>query len=218
MAQNFNPSQAAMQATPTMPGDRNSLEGVEQLAWLTESANAVKSQPYHYLLIFRFALVNLLALSLLVVGYLHGLVDQALAADRTYLTHVIGLVFLCGLGTCALRIWQTSQDLNEAKSFNPLVPSRSTAYIAKLRGRGGNSRAILASTLRLNLSQRIAVVRNIAGSLVILGLIGTVLGFIIALSGVDPEKASDVQAITPMISTLISGMSTALSPRWWAPC
>jgi biopolymer transport protein ExbB/TolQ len=54
------------------------------------------------------------------------------------------------------------------------------------------------------------VVRNVAGSLVILGLIGTVIGFIIALSGVQPEQAADVKAITPMISTLISGMSTAL--------
>ena len=44
----------------------------------------------------------------------------------------------------------------------------------------------------------------------LLGLIGTVLGFIIALSGVDPEKTSDVNAIAPMVSTLIQGMSTAL--------
>ena len=54
------------------------------------------------------------------------------------------------------------------------------------------------------------MVRQIAGSLVLLGLIGTVLGFIIALSGVDPERASDITAITPMVSTLIAGMSTAL--------
>jgi biopolymer transport protein ExbB/TolQ len=45
---------------------------------------------------------------------------------------------------------------------------------------------------------------------VLLGLIGTVVGFIIALSGVDPQRASDVSAISPMVSTLIRGMSTAL--------
>ena len=49
-----------------------------------------------------------------------------------------------------------------------------------------------------------------AGTLVLLGLIGTVVGFIIALSGVDPDKASDFDAVAPMISTLIQGMSTAL--------
>ena len=64
--------------------------------------------------------------------------------------------------------------------------------------------------MRLTLSHRIAVVRHIANSLVLLGLIGTVIGFIIALSGVDPEKASQFESISPMVSTLIQGMSTAL--------
>ena len=44
----------------------------------------------------------------------------------------------------------------------------------------------------------------------LLGLIGTVVGFIIALSGVRPEVASDINAIGPMVSTLIGGMSVAL--------
>ncbi|NQU71862.1 MAG: MotA/TolQ/ExbB proton channel family protein [Rhodospirillales bacterium] len=64
--------------------------------------------------------------------------------------------------------------------------------------------------MRLRLSHRISVVRHIANSLVLLGLIGTVVGFIIALSGVDPQKAADVASISPMVSTLIRGMSTAL--------
>jgi biopolymer transport protein ExbB/TolQ len=79
-----------------------------------------------------------------------------------------------------------------------------------LRGCEGDARGILATALRLKLSHRISVVRQIAGSLVILGLIGTVIGFIIALSGVHPDQAADVKAITPMVSTLIAGMSTAL--------
>ena len=44
----------------------------------------------------------------------------------------------------------------------------------------------------------------------LLGLIGTVIGFIVALSGVEPDAASDVAAIGPMISTLIAGMAIAL--------
>jgi biopolymer transport protein ExbB/TolQ len=37
-----------------------------------------------------------------------------------------------------------------------------------------------------------------------------VIGFIIALSGVNPEAAADVSSVGPMVSTLISGMSVAL--------
>ncbi|MBT6442551.1 MAG: hypothetical protein HOK61_09020 [Alphaproteobacteria bacterium] len=60
------------------------------------------------------------------------------------------------------------------------------------------------------MGSRIGIVRHIANTLVFLGLIGTVLGFIIALSGVDPDLASDVKSVGPMVSTLINGMSVAL--------
>ena len=41
-------------------------------------------------------------------------------------------------------------------------------------------------------------------------LIGTVVGFIMALGGVDPQTSGDVSRISPMVATLITGMSTAL--------
>ena len=54
-------------------------------------------------------------------------------------------------------------------------------------------------------------IRHIANSLVLLGLIGTVIGFIVALSGVRAgRRRRDVAAIGPMISTLIDGMAIAL--------
>ena len=64
--------------------------------------------------------------------------------------------------------------------------------------------------LKLKLSNRIGIVRHIANSLVLLGLIGRVIGFIIALSGVDVDLAADVNSVGPMISTFFEGMSVAL--------
>jgi biopolymer transport protein ExbB/TolQ len=69
---------------------------------------------------------------------------------------------------------------------------------------------MLAGMLRAKLMARTAAVRNIAGTLVVLGLIGTVIGFIMSLSGVKPEVASDAKAIAPMVTNLITGMSVAL--------
>ena len=43
-----------------------------------------------------------------------------------------------------------------------------------------------------------------------MGLVGTVIGFIIALSGVDATAATDPGAIAPMVSTLLLGMAIAL--------
>ncbi len=189
---------------------KSDQSGAEQLAWLTARADQAREASYRYLLTLRFVLINLVGFALLGVAYVQGLIEMVLIADQTYLSVLIFMVFLGGVAICARKVWQTSRELNYVRAFDPLSASRAAEYIARLRGRSGDSRGILASSLRLKLTQRIAVVRHVAGSLVILGLIGTVIGFIIALSGVQPDQAADVKAITPMISTLISGMSTAL--------
>jgi hypothetical protein len=185
-------------------------DGDQQVNWLLARTRSARAKPYHYVLLLRFALINLLGFALFGAAYIQGWVDKVLLGDQSYLSIVIAVVFVGGLAFCALRVWQTSRDINQVKVFNPLSSSTTADYIAKLRGRNGESRGILASTLRLKLSQRITAVRHAAGSLVLLGLIGTVVGFIIALSGVDPESASDVKSIAPMVSTLIGGLSTAL--------
>jgi hypothetical protein len=137
-------------------------------------------------------------------------VGQALEADRTYISVVIFLAFLVGLALCASRVWQTSLELNSARNPGTNPDSPAARYLAPMKGSNAESRSNLVGALRMKIAHRTAVVRHIANSLVLLGLIGTVVGFIIALSGVDPENAGEVSAITPMVSTLIQGMSTAL--------
>lgn len=70
--------------------------------------------------------------------------------------------------------------------------------------------AVFLIGLWLVWQERWGAVRWIGGTLVFLGLLGTVVGFIVALSGVDPQKAGDVAAISPMVSALLRGMATAL--------
>ncbi|MDH3473825.1 MAG: MotA/TolQ/ExbB proton channel family protein [Rhodospirillales bacterium] len=185
-------------------------DGDQQISWLLQRSRPAAERPHHYLLLLRFTLFNMVAFALLGAAWVQGWIETVLAADRSFLCLVIFGVFLAGLAVCSWRVWQTSRDLNQVKSFDPLTSSVTASYFAKLRGRSGDSRALLASSLRLKLSQRIGIVRQVAGSLVLLGLIGTVIGFIIALSGVDPSTAADVKSIAPMVSTMIEGMSTAL--------
>ena len=64
--------------------------------------------------------------------------------------------------------------------------------------------------VRLKLSNRIAFVHHRANSLVLLGLVGTVIGFIVALSGDDPGTVSIAKAVGPLVANLIQGMSIAL--------
>ncbi|UCH76262.1 MAG: MotA/TolQ/ExbB proton channel family protein [Rhodospirillales bacterium] len=103
-----------------------------------------------------------------------------------------------------------SSELEQARARRPESASRSAAFLASVANRDSGSRGIAASQLKLVLSNRISVVYHMSNSLVLLGLVGTVVGFIIALSGVDPEAAGDVDSIAPMVAELIHGMSVAL--------
>jgi hypothetical protein len=164
----------------------------------------------HRYLLLRFILANVIALALLGAAAGQGWVGVILAADQGGLCRAITAVFIVGLVWSGQRALELSRGLNELERFVKVPGAQAPAYLAALAGCAADSRAILASSLRLKLATRIAPIRHIANSLVLLGLIGTVVGFIIALSGVRPEVVSDVGAIGPMVSTLIGGMSVAL--------
>ena len=165
---------------------------------------------HRYLLLLRFILANLIALALVGAAAGQGWIEALLAADQGGLVRAIVAVFLVGLVWGFQRTIQLSRGLNELERFARIPGTPAPAYLEAVAGREAESRALLASTLRLRLANRIAPIRHLANSLVLLGLIGTVIGFIIALSGVRPEVVSDVAAIGPMVSTLIGGMSVAL--------
>jgi hypothetical protein len=195
-------------ARPDAGTDRRA--GREHVAWLQLHPKSRGIDPYRYLLLLRFTLLNLFGFGLLGAAYVQGLVGDALIADQTYLSLVIFLVFLAGLGLCAFKVWQTSSELNSVRGFESGADTPAARYLMPMTGADADSRANLVGALRMKIAHRTAIVRHIANSLVLLGLIGTVVGFIIALGGVDPAHASDVKAVAPMVSTLIQGMSTAL--------
>lgn len=193
-------------ATPTPADELGAKRASGWFAVLSDDDPSL----YSYLLALRFGVVNLIALMLLGAAWLKGWLTILVISDTTHLVAVIAGVFVVGLVLCARTALQISGELNQVRTDNRRASSRVAGYLKSIAGRDGQSRAILASTLKLKLASRIASIRHAANSLVILGLIGTVIGFIIALAGIDPETAADVSSIGPMVSTLIDGMSVAL--------
>ncbi len=158
----------------------------------------------------RFVVLNVVAFGLLGAAWANGLVAQVMLADATRLSLLIFVVFLGGLALCACRVFQVNRDIQSLRPGATQSNSLAGRFLGTLETLSGKHKAAHVGSLRLQLTQRIVLVRYIANTLVLLGLIGTVVGFIIALSGVNPEDAKDVNAIAPMVSTLIAGMSTAL--------
>ena len=163
-----------------------------------------------YLLLLRFGLVNLVAFALLGAAWAQGLVAKVINADVTNMVVLICAVFITGLILAGYRLWKVSQQLNAAYNFNPKEKSRAADFLKQTKGKDAPSRANITQALKLKLFSRIVHIRYIANSLTVLGLIGTVLGFIIALSGVAPDVASNPSSISPMVAQLIEGMSVAL--------
>jgi hypothetical protein len=136
---------------------------------------------FQYLLLTRFIVINTFFGALVLAAFGQGWLDTMISARLAELTLIIVAVFFYGLVACGWRISDSQ------------------------------SRALQAGTLRLELTDRIVAVRHISNTLIFLGLIGTVIGFIIALSAVDPNIAADAENVASVIATLIDGMSVALN-------
>jgi hypothetical protein len=165
---------------------------------------------WRYHLMLRFSVTNLVALALFCAAWLKGWIGLILAGDSTHQVVLIAAVFVYGLVRCGGKIFATSVELNQLGALPSGGSSRVRDYLEPSSAQDTQSRAIRASALRLKLTSRIGSIRHIGSSLVFLGLLGTVIGFIIALSGVNAEAAGDVESIKPMVATLLDGMSVAL--------
>jgi hypothetical protein len=179
------------------------------LATLAFAEASGKSTEHKKLLVFRFYTINGVAFALLGAVWFQGWVSIALEADVTRLVEAIAVVFAYGLWRCGCKVHKTSEAIDQVVGIAP-QSMEVCAQLTVLANPDGHSRTLAASALELKLGSRISSVRYIARVLVQLGLIGTVVGFIIAFSGVDSSTAINVESIGPMVSALISGMSIAL--------
>ena len=165
---------------------------------------------YKYLLILRYALINLVGLTFLFVLITQGYLSKAIKADITNMVIVIIGVFSIGFILATYRTFWISKELNYAMKIKLPALSLASEYVSNTKKLDASSRNNLAISLRLKLATKINFIKFISNTLVILGLIGTVIGFIIALSGVDGSVSSNPEEVSKMVSTLIQGMSVAL--------
>ena len=163
---------------------------------------------HHWLLWSRFVALNLVGLAGLFLVWVNGWVGRVLEADSSGISVLIFLLFLVGLASSAYRINKVTQELEHLRARNTGSTEDSRLAVYKRALATGGESATRA--LELRLFSRIAFIRHIANVLVLLGLVGTVVGFILALQHVNAENASDVNAIGGVVGTLIEGMGVAL--------
>lgn len=173
-------------------------------------ATSLVGGPRRSLLLRRFAVVNLAGIALTGAVWQQGWIERALEGDSSGLGKVIVATFLVGAGLCARAVAEVSRDLDAAHTTRPAAGTRTARHLAAVARVNRAARTSLEGALKLVLANRIAAIRSIATSLVLLGLIGTVLGFIMALHGVDAGAAGDVAQVGRMVAALVEGMGVAL--------
>ena len=141
-----------------------------------------------------------------------GWIGLVLRSDASYLTWVMSALFIVFWLVSSYRVFIINKESNQFAMGNS--EGIAAQYFEKLRikSRNQNGNAIdqgmLASTLRGELVMSIHVIQYISNTLILLGLICTVVGFVIAFSGlgVTLGQGDDMEQVKGALGQIIDGL------------
>ena len=138
------------------------------------------------LLVYRLIVVNACAAAMLFWAWAQGHIQTVVLGDESNISYAIIALFLVGMFSIVARSYRVAKALNTLK-------------------RGGAE--------KINPEKFVAKgdhIDEIATWLVTLGLIGTVVGFIIALSAMSGGNLTTAQGVQQMIGDMTAGMQVAI--------
>src|ERR1044071_858205 len=140
--------------------------------------------------LYRFAAINILAVMILGATFHQGWVTQIYNADVTHITTVIGVVFLLGLLFSIVKAVQINRLWNQLE----LDAISTQPWICRPEAVG------------LRISSSIQIIHHIAASLLLLGIIGTLVGIILALKSTEAFSTSSQANLVVAIVMLFQGV------------
>lgn len=158
---------------------------------------------WDYLLFYRWLALNAVGFALILAFQLQGMIVPVFLADTSYIVYLISVMFLYGMALCGYRVWKTSRELNAVKAGQ----ASKLGYFANLRGADRES---VKEAFEIKLFARISFVKYISSSLVMLGLVGTVIGFIMVLTNIPTNSVGDAAQVGQLVGALTKGMGVAL--------
>jgi hypothetical protein len=142
------------------------------------------------LLLYRFALLNGLAASIAIALWSTGHVLPVFETDQSRLTVAIAALFAIGW------LWSWKEAVAMSRALNA----------SKLDGVRPASEAVRDKALA-----KTEWLASVSEWLVGMGLLGTVVGFSIALSGIDQGAISNANGAQSAVTALMQGMRVALN-------
>lgn len=145
------------------------------------------------LLLYRLAIFNILMVALLgYIGY-EGWIAMALAADPTGICAIIALIFAVTFGSSANQAWGTAKGLNFMKGLTDRqrrVPPEGKPWTKRM--------------------VKIEHIHAAAGWMAYIGLIGTMIGFLLALGAIDPASMATAAGVNALVPKMMASMGVAI--------
>lgn len=144
---------------------------------------------WRYLLLFRWAVWQVFGAALLAFAWQRGMIGAYVLSDPSYISQLVGAVFLVGVAASGRAAWLVSTTLNLAKT-NPFA---------------GTAKGLIAT------KSAVATVAYYSGAVALIGLIGTIYGLSLmleAMGAVFGGAADQAEAA----SKLSAGGMAALFP------
>ena len=158
----------------------------------------------NWLLWGRFALLNIFGFVALYLAHLNGWITQIVTGDTSGISVGIFCFFLIGLFLTGVRVHKLTKEINDIRSGSS---SRLRQYAQLVKTKG---QEVASQVTQIRLFSKIQWISRIGNSLVVLGLIGTVLGAIQFLLGVDVQALQDVSRVGLAFEVILQGMGVAL--------
>ena len=167
-------------------------------------------------LLYKWLIVNSFAALLVYVAWLRDWIALVIESDASYISLVIGVVFLVFWAVSSFHIVSLNREIVR---FSGRAESGLAAeYVGKLRAKAAKTagapldQGMLAGALRARLFLPIQIIDYVANVLILLGLIGTVVGFVIAVSGLGDSIAggTNLERVQGVLGQIVNGMGVAL--------
>lgn len=138
-----------------------------------------------HLLFYRLLILNLIGVVAFVAAWQKGWVSAVLDGDSTGMVYGIAGLFIVGMVSLLIRAAKVTAGLNALKRLE-LRSTNSTKFLEKA-----------------------AHLEDIPNWLTVLGLLGTVIGIMIALSGIDLNSLATPEGTKKALAVLMEGMRVA---------
>ena len=166
-----------------------------------------KFENWNYLLFYKWLTFNVLGFFLFFLAYFQGYVDLVLQNDVSNISFLILGIFLISLILGGWKVFSTSKEINMVKEGRGT--GRYHEFKTNIEQSKERRHNAWAEALKLKLFSKILFLKFLASLPVVLGLIGTVVGFILMTSGIG-DGVTGAEAARALVTSLVIGMGTAL--------